>query len=86
MPRLRIVAPHTPQRTSFQEDGCPYAWPVIDGISLNVKDNHWRTPALLKIPQFCFRVPDQYGSISVCSIVMACEGSKDGIDFLLLGR
>ena len=36
-PSFRIMAPHTTQRTTFQEDRRPDAWPVINGISLNIK-------------------------------------------------
>ena len=36
-PALGIVTPHTAQRTALHEDGCPYAWPVVDGIPLNIE-------------------------------------------------
>jgi hypothetical protein len=33
-----VVAPHTPQGTGFHEKGCPDAWSIVDGESLDVEN------------------------------------------------
>ena len=38
IPALRVVAPDAAQRTALHEDGCADAWPVVDGVALDVED------------------------------------------------
>ena len=35
---LGVVAPYASKRTPLQEDGRPYAWPIIDGKAFYVED------------------------------------------------
>ena len=51
-PALRVMTPHTTQRASLHEDGCPNARPVINGIALDVEDEHFFPVFVAKVAFF----------------------------------
>jgi hypothetical protein len=46
------MTPHAAQRASLHEDGCPNARPVINGIALDVEDEHFFPVFVAKVGFF----------------------------------